>query len=51
MFYGYSWLDVTIEEFIGMLNEYIKWYAGKRIKISLGRMSPIDYRKILGYAV
>lgn len=50
MFYGYSWLDVTIEEFIGILNEYIKWYAEKRIKQSLGGMSPLDYRKSLGYA-
>lgn len=51
MFYGYSWNDVTIEQFIDILNEYIKWYAEKRIKLSLGGMSPLDYRRSLGFAV
>lgn len=48
MFYGYSWADVTIDEFIEQLNIYIKWYAEKRIKLSLGGMSPLDYRISLG---
>ena len=30
------------------LNDYIIWYNTKRIKKSLGYMSPIDYRKSLG---
>ena len=51
MFYGYSWNDVTIEQFIDILNEYIKWYAEKRIKLSLGGISPLDYRRSLGFAV
>ena len=48
MFYGRSWKDVTIEEFIAILDEYIHWYSEKRIKLSLGGMSPLQYRKRLG---
>lgn len=48
MFYGQSWKDVTIEEFITILDEYIHWYSEKRIKLSLGGMSPLQYRRSLG---
>jgi transposase InsO family protein len=48
MFYGYSWAGVTIDQFIEQLDEYIRWYGEKRIKISLGGMSPLNYRKSLG---
>ena len=48
MFYGEDWKDVTIEEFIDILNDYINWYAEERIKVSLGGMSPLQYRKKLG---
>lgn len=48
MFYGYSWQDVSIDQFIGILDEYIHWYAEERIKISLGGVSPLQYRKQLG---
>lgn len=51
MFYGYSWAGVTINQFIEKLDEYIKWYAEKRIKLSLGGMSPLDYRRSLGMTV
>ena len=51
MFYGHSWTGVTTKQFIDILNEYIKWYAEKRIKLSLGGMSPLDYRRSLGFAV
>jgi hypothetical protein len=51
MFYGRSWIGVSIEEFIQILDSYIQWYAKGRIKISLGGMSPLDYRKSLGIAV
>ena len=43
MFYGHSWTDVTTKQFIDMLNKYIKWYAKKRIKLSLGGISPLDF--------
>ncbi len=48
MFYGKSWINVTKEEFIKELNIYIKWYNEKRIKMSLGAMSPLEYRYSLG---
>jgi len=34
--------------FIMKLDQYLRWYGEKRIKLSLGGMSPIDYRKSLG---
>ncbi|HHT97875.1 MAG TPA: hypothetical protein GXZ90_08295 [Clostridiales bacterium] len=51
MFYGYSWAGVSIGKFIEELDKYIKWYAEKRIKLSLGAMSHLNYRRSLGLAV
>lgn len=51
MFYGHSWLDVSIDDFIIELNDYINWYNTKRIKLSLGCMSPAEYRHTLGLTV
>ncbi len=51
MFYGYSWTGVTCDQFIELLYEYIRCYAETRIKLSLGGMSPLNYRKSLGLAV
>ena len=48
MFYDRTWEGVTIEEFIDILNTYIQWYSEKRIKVSLGGMSPMQYRRSLG---
>ena len=50
MFYNHSWEDVSVEHFIEILDEYIHWYAEKRIKMSLGGLSPMAYRKQLGLA-
>jgi predicted RNase H-related nuclease YkuK (DUF458 family) len=47
MFYGHSWSDVSIESFIEKLDEYIRWYGEKRVKLSLGGMSSLNYRKSL----
>ena len=49
MFYGVSWRGVTIDSFIHELDQYIQWYANDRIKLSLGGMSPMDYRRSLGF--
>ena len=51
MFYGHSWENITIEQFIDEVNEYIIWYAEKRIKLSLGGLSPLQYRQSLGLSV
>ena len=50
MFYGRHWRSTTIEQFIELLNTYIRWYNEKRIKSSLGYRSPIAYRETLGLA-
>ena len=48
MFYPRDWKSTTIEAFIRAVHEYILWYNEKRIKISLGSLSPIEYRESLG---
>lgn len=48
MFYGRSWMDISMEAFIDEINSYINWYNTKRIKQSLGYMSPTEYRHSLG---
>ena len=48
MFHGVSWTDTSIEEFTRQLDEYLKWYKSKRIKVSLGGLSPLEYRQKLG---
>ncbi len=48
MFYLRNWQNTTIEQFIDLLNSYIRWYNEKRIKSSLGFRSPIEYRESLG---
>lgn len=50
MFYNKDWKGVSIKQFIQILNEYLIWYNEKRIKVSLGNMSPIEYRRSLGIA-
>ena len=47
-FYNRSWRNISIDSFIELLDEYIRWYCEKRIKVSLGGMSPIEYRRNLG---
>lgn len=47
MFYSFNWANYSIKEFIAYLNKYLDWYSQDRIKISLGGMSPINYRKNL----
>ena len=44
MFYGRSWQGVTLEEFMHEIEEYMLWYRNELIKISLGGMSPMEYR-------
>lgn len=48
MFYNRSWQGVSVEQFINELDSYLIWYNEKRIKISLGAMSPVDYRHSIG---
>ena len=48
MFYGHSWAQVSIDSFIQCINNYMIWHREKRIKMSLGGMSPLEYRQSLG---
>jgi transposase InsO family protein/transposase-like protein len=48
LFYPRNWQATTIEQFIEVVGSYIRWYNDKRIKISLGSLSPSEYRERLG---
>lgn len=50
MFYGLSWLGVSIEQFAQVITDYMVWYRENRIKESLGGRSPLEYRQNLGLA-
>jgi transposase InsO family protein/transposase-like protein len=50
LFYPRNWQATTIDQFIKQVDAYIRWYNEKRIKISLGSLSPIEYRESLGLA-
>ena len=50
LFYPRDWQTTSIEQFTQALDSYIRWYNEKRIKISLGALSPVEYRKSLRLA-
>jgi transposase InsO family protein len=45
MFYNHDWSQTTLKQFIKHLDGYLHWYNEKRIKISLGGISPLQYRE------
>lgn len=49
-FHGCDWAGVTLEEFMGMLDAYLRWYRDVRIKGDLDYRSPMQYRRDLGLA-
>ncbi len=49
-FYPRDRHTVTLERFMEELDSYLHWYNEKRIKVSLGGLSPTEYRAELGYA-
>ena len=50
LFYPRNWQATTIEQFIEVVDSYIRWCKEKRIKISIGSLSPLEYRASLGIA-
>ena len=48
LFYNHDWRTASISDFISSLNNYLIWYNEKRIKVSLGNLSPVEYRHALG---
>ena len=51
MFYNKNWNHISIDSFIKELDSYMHWYNEERIKMSLGGMSPLQYRRSLGIAI
>ena len=51
MFYNKNWNHISIDSFIQELDEYLHWYNAERIKMSLGGMSPLQYRRSLGLVI
>lgn len=43
-----QWQDITIDQFIQIVDSYIRLYGEKRIKISLGSLNLLEYRVRLG---
>ncbi|EFC8322006.1 IS3 family transposase, partial [Escherichia coli] len=48
MYYGRKWSDITPEKFMQQVDAYIRWYNERRIKLSLGAVSPKTYRQQCG---
>ena len=49
-FHGCDWTGVTLEEFMDILDAYLRWYRDVRIKGDLDYRSPMQYRRDLGLA-
>lgn len=50
-FYYRDWRGVTVEDFMERLDAYMRYYCEKRIKRSLGWLSPNEYRELRSHAV
>ncbi|MGF7019177.1 transposase InsO family protein [Lachnospiraceae bacterium PF1-21] len=42
MFYNSDWTNISIDKFVNILTNYLIWYNEKRIKKTLGYMSPME---------
>ncbi len=51
LFYPRDWKAITIEQFVAEVDAYIRWYNERRIKTSLGSLSPVEYRQSLGLII
>lgn len=49
-FYERDWSGWSLDRFMDALDDYIHWYNEERIKLSLGGISPVQYRRSLGLA-
>lgn len=48
LIYPRDWQNVALDDFTRQIDDYIRWYNESRIKVSLGRRSPMEYRQALG---
>ena len=51
LFYTQNWDEISIEDFIHEIDQYMNWYRTDRIKLSLGGLSPLNYRRRMGVSV
>lgn len=51
MFYNREWQAVSLTKFEQILDEYLNWYAQKRIKVSPGGLSPVEFSERNGIHV
>lgn len=51
MFYERNWENISLDELKNEIENYIRWFREDRIKMSLGGLSPLEYRRSKGYAV
>lgn len=51
MFYNHNWDQCSVDDFINEIDDYMHWYCQDRIKLTLGGLSPLDYRRSIGVAV
>ena len=49
-FHGRDWEGAGVEELVGMLDAYLRWYRDERRKSDLGYISPMQYRRKLELA-
>ena len=47
-FHGCDWVGVTMEQFMDMLDAYLRWRRDVRAKGDLGHENPMAYRMELG---
>ena len=44
------WHDVSFEKFMNLVDQYIRWYSQKRIKLSRGGLNPVGHRQSVSTA-
>jgi putative transposase len=49
--HAHSWQGITVEDFMQQIEAYMVWYRDMRIKISLGDLSPAEYKIRIGLAI
>jgi putative transposase len=49
LFYARNWQDIAIDKFIENSDAYSRQYNEKRINLSLGSLSPIEYQARLEF--
>ncbi|HHT43979.1 MAG TPA: IS3 family transposase [Fastidiosipila sp.] len=51
MHFGYEWQKKSASQLMMAIDNYIRWYNTQRIKMSLGRKSPQQFRQDLGFTL